>query len=1146
MTSTHNSSNFTETVRFRRSTSRMRNFILSVLIGLPLLAAGLSGASPYTNEIADEVRKLQSTSASTRMRAAEALGFLRAHASASALVSSLKDASPEVRVQAALALGWCGRREHVPELLALLDDPDWMVRQAAWVALTNLTGMEWPFDALAIPRDREAQANTWKQWWDTVPTEHAAPSDALALAVTPMGDPQSNDSVFWQRERGMRALGALGGTGAAEAVIAGIELYWRQTNLVGNAEAKVVQAGVRSLGQLRHPPGFPVLVRFLQHPRWARYAAEALADYGDERAVAPLLAAFPHFSARIDGRRPPLTPLDDQPGFEIVDRMYETPYEIAAALSRLPIIRVQDIEVLREIAHLLLVNLPSDFDGAMLYESEAAQRVTRHLFEVAGLRDSACAEAFAALGLPVSMPDVPQTSMFKRLAARQHGGIPHAAVWLPALCEGKSDTPQLLQLLEHTNGWVRINAVKALMFQRQTSAIPHIARILCTSKPEAAHGYFTGYLFDTKAQGQDEYDDPPPRWREAFVRALGRLGATNHIRQLTALLWDDRNVLEVQYAAAKALDELGTSESISVLARVEAEHPFYSIRLVARETLEKRNGGRKISPVKPAPGKKQRSSGTWTKIPDSSPDQNTIVFIKGPNRMPNRFQIDPWRQTYSTTDSGPTYRLGWNLFLLEPNAPQTVKPLTHFSEGYVADCEVSWDGQKVIFGHRSGADPWWHIWEINVDGSGLRQITHGPYHDVQPNYLPDDRIVFSTTRIGLRDEYHGYPATGLAIMSGDGDDIRCIGFNLGRDNEPTLMPDGRIVFSRLDLFYSRLKTELTVQAVFPDGTKNVTLYGPERRDLWNQINRQSGEMWWAENPPRHRVLRLTQPQPVGEQILCATTGGLTLLGPGREREEFVPHDRNFAVTTPFPLNDQRILCAAVDKRESSQEGNLKLYELELFDGEMKLLYHDPAAASFEPRPIRSRPRPPMTAESSVTPPPYTAQFLCDSVKNTKIPGVQIRGKLLRVVEGMPVVSRHYTHRNTTGEAWKNHVGTHAAVLGTIPLAADGSFFIEVPADRLLHMQVLDSDRRVVGNQQIWMYARPGERRGCVGCHEQPDTAPPFVSQNVAKALSMKPVPLLPTGGEFTYRAKAWQKGRLADETEEQTRTVRAVSLMGRR
>ncbi|MHC4417880.1 MAG: HzsA-related protein [Planctomycetota bacterium] len=115
--------------------------------------------------------------------------------------------------------------------------------------------------------------------------------------------------------------------------------------------------------------------------------------------------------------------------------------------------------------------------------------------------------------------------------------------------------------------------------------------------------------------------------------------------------------------------------------------------------------------------------------------------------------------------------------------------------------------------------------------------------------------------------------------------------------------------------------------------------------------------------------------------------------------------------------------------------------------------------------------------------------------------------------------------------------------GWNPLAADGSFFVEVPADRLLQIQVLDSDREVVGNQLIWMFARPAETRSCVGCHEKRDTT--ALPDHFPLAAKIPPVKLLPTGGEFSYRAKAWLKGTLPDEAEKRLRVVRAVNLIGR-
>jgi hypothetical protein len=126
--------------------------------------------------------------------------------------------------------------------------------------------------------------------------------------------------------------------------------------------------------------------------------------------------------------------------------------------------------------------------------------------------------------------------------------------------------------------------------------------------------------------------------------------------------------------------------------------------------------------------------------------------------------------------------------------------------------------------------------------------------------------------------------------------------------------------------------------------------------------------------------------------------------------------------------------------------------------------------------------------------------------------------------------------------WQNHGGTFARVLGTAPLAADGSFYVEAPADRLLHFQVLDSDRRVVGQQLTWISPRPGEVKSCVGCHEKPQT---LHDARDSLASHQPPLDFLPDGREFTYRAKAWFKGSLPPEIDERTRTVHAVNLLAR-
>ncbi|MCP3915952.1 MAG: hypothetical protein GY711_10390 [bacterium] len=1216
---------------------------------------------PYERQIRERRSRLRSTSAHARARAAEALGFLRAYAAEAELVRGLTDPSPLVRRQVALALAWCGGRDSVRPLIDALDDVDPTTRQAAHTALTNLTGMEFPFDAAASEETRTSQCNAWREWWKTA-ADGEPPAEVLQLlasrddrlrgrSVTTSSTYKGGSDVLvdghigpefwqtknvpfpqsctvdlgrletisrvivhqygvafvmtayelatsvdgltfevvakqegptpvrlsvtfrtrpcrfirvtsldsanrtypttffevevddgsgaglsaprtdaWKRERGLRALGALGGPGASEAILASLA----PRPSTARDSRLVAQAGIRALGRLRDEDALPFLLALLDDTFWARHAAEALGDFGDRRAISPLVAAYGRYAKRLDGANPSDVPADDRMGFPSEDRMLETPYRIAFALCRLLSGSGEDRAAAREIAPRLMANLPGDHDTFLLYEPEVGHLLTRHLLELGGLRQDACEHAFAMLGQPRRVPELPAGA-----PEWPRFGAGRMATWLPALCTEEEDLPRLVALLEHEDGWVRLNAAKTLAWIGDPRAAAPIAALLASAPAEAAYGY-SGTFKD------EEYADPAPRWREGLVRALGLLGAREHAPLIVRVLEDERSVLEVRHAAARALADLGGAAAHSALRRAAVEHPFHTVRLLARDAL--RASGVPLDETPRADGAPRPLDRERRDPPPAAP-LDAIVFVRGDNSIPNTIgtveQADRWRQTYVVTDSGPAYRPGRNLYTLRPVRPDgTLTALTRFAEGYVAEPEVAWDGGDIVFTHRGQDDPWWHVWRIQADGSGLEQLTHGPYHDVGPAYLPDGRIVFASTRAGIRDEYHGYPCTSLHVMHADGSGIHPITTNIGRDNEPAILPDGRIVFSRLEVFYSRNKTELTLHAMGPDGVRDTVLYGPERRTFWRTLDHGAPTPADGQEAPlTHRVLRMTQPQPMpdGRRIVVVTQGGLTLVGPLRDYEQIItPDNETRSYTTPWPLPDGRILCASTLKTPDRAQVDLGIYSFDPGSGALTLVFNDPGTADFEPRPLRPRP-PPRQLPCERRDAGYDARFLCASVFTSQEQGVAERGRLVRLIEGTPVVARHSTQTNEH-EVWKNHGGTLARVLGTAPLAADGSFYVEVPADRLLHFQVLDSDRRVIGNQKTWITARAGETRSCIGCHETPDSAPP-----PARPIASRypPLEFLPEGDEFHYRAKAWFKGSLPDEIEERTRTVRAVGLLAR-
>ena len=641
--------------------------------------------NPFDGQVAEQINALQSDASAKRAGAAEALGFMRAYESADALVAVLGDRDPNVRREAALALAWCGDRASITHLIKALEDRDWVVRQAACVSLNNLTGMEFPFDALADDATRATHINPWQSWWASAPAVHT-PTQLLNMI---------NDPTSEIRLRAARALGSLGGGEATPALLNAFKPYHqREYDSLDNLDKHVAQSCIRSLGRLRNPQALVLLIGLLDSPDWARYAADALGDFGSTDAVAPLIAAYPLFSRDLNNpfAKPIKSPVDDCfTGDNTQDRMLETPYAIAQALTRLVTDDPEHRTALRGIAPHLLANLPSDWDGGMLYEPESFEHITAYLLQKADLADTPTVAVFAAADdyhswftlkpAPIAQDHPTTDQLIAHLARRSVGDVPNAAAWLPALCRDPKYIPQLLELLTHDNGWFRINAIKALMFLDAQEAVESIATLLVNAPREAEYG-FSGVL------EHSEYDDPAPRWREACIRALGRLNATPHTQLLIEILDDDRNVIDIRYAAAQALIELGTPVALDALKTAEKTHPFQSIRTLAREILWQKGllDHSEVDPrmanVAPAPSSQPLPTESQIAPPKA------YVFIKGEKKMRSNFNaqggVDPWRQTYTVNNPAPTMRVGRNLYILR-KTPQgdRVTALTRFEQGYM-------------------------------------------------------------------------------------------------------------------------------------------------------------------------------------------------------------------------------------------------------------------------------------------------------------------------------------------------------------------------------------------------------------------------------------------------------------------------------
>jgi HEAT repeat protein len=1155
-----------------------RNFLIMIGCAMCLLLnvhAQNTTESPYQIELQKRVTQLSSTSAVVRVKAIERLSMMRERSVQSMVTKMLHDPDASVRREAVMYLGINGDRAMIAPLLVALDDSDWLVRQASIVALRTATCLKLPYDTQKEGEMRADRLNEIKSQIKGMDfSQHVEKLMRLA---------EDDQLEYFTRCDAVRALSRIAGHDErlVQRMISLIQPHEKITYHPNSKTAKSImfqdggvdaptrpvksflQACIRAIGRMSQPndPGEQYLIRLLQFSHWAGYAMDAMLDCGGAASIDAVIQRLPSYGFNPEMRHLQNNtylgivadfPESDNPKLSMCDRLPKLYYHGLRVLCQIPLEGRHKVG-LRKVSPTILATLPNHYDSTVVYLREPLHEMTAYLLELAGVRQWAIDAAWSAILNDRQLPKMfEHREVFMKLASdnidlHKTTHPPYASQILVALIREQDRVDDWIKLLSHPDGWIRIDACRALIAMHAKQAAPALRKQLTESPDDASYGVSVNLKFFQKesdnVRGYDEFCDPSPRFKYAWIVALGELGDDRDIPLLEKLTFNDRNVLEVQHAAAMAIAKKSGPNVMSILKRVEDQHPYYSIRMVARDALW-RAGIAPLSQTQPA---------TESPIPDpvlSIDPVNSVgesyVFIKGPHDTGNHFQISKDQTGYSTSDSGPTYRFGHNLFIYhDHDGHGSLIPLTRFKNSYVADLEVSYDGESILFCKRNidGPDPWWHLFEIRRDGSHLRQITTGPYHDVQPVYMPDGRIAFSSTRLGYRDEYHGYPATGLTTIRRDGSDIRVIGYNFGRDAEPSIGQDGRILFTRLELFYSRVKTEWTLMSAFPDGTKPQTLYGPERRELFYSI---PGSI--ALSPPRHRVLRITQPQPFGkDQFIINSFRGPMLVGPGRMKERFLLPNNDWAVTCPYPLSENELLVSAGKRTHPvnlMQQVNPGVYKLNVHSGKLTLVYDDPNTSELDARPLRPRPKEQIVANSSVRPvkKSYTGVMMCNSVFESRQPQIKERAKYIRINEGIPVVERHQTHTNH-GTAWRNHGGPIGRILGTIPLANDGSFSIEIPADRLVHFQALDSDRQVIGNEINWQYVRPGDTVSCIGCHEKPDTTP--VTRSYPTAFRKKPIQLLPTNDDILYRAKMWKKGWAPDEREKRMRSVNSINTYGR-
>jgi hypothetical protein len=433
--------------------------------------------------------------------------------------------------------------------------------------------------------------------------------------------------------------------------------------------------------------------------------------------------------------------------------------------------------------------------------------------------------------------------------------------------------------------------------------------------------------------------------------------------------------------------------------------------------------------------------------------------------------------------------------------------------GIFSRFDLSFDAKKVIFGYKK-KDKAFRIYEIDIDPAAgkmvpgsLRQLTfddaqqaealrlygarggatqHG-LDDMDPCYLPNGKIMFSSTRSERCVFCNPSVVTTLYLMDADGKNMRCLSGSPLNEIDPCMLDDGRVVYTRWEYVDKGLGNGQSLWAMRPDGSGVEHLYK-------NTIVRPA-QLLGARNIPGSRRLvtvgaahcggrlggpvilvdyRITRRDP--EAMTCITP---EIAYPCMNHAKY---DMGF-FREPYPFSEKFFL---VSHNPAPQGTGYGIYVLDGW-GNRAELYRDPKISSFQPIPLRPRPKPSEIASLKTADmgQEKTGTLFVQDVYEGMTGIERGRVKYVRVMGALPgpwneqVIFRVSMH----GEVHRKKV------YGIAKVHEDGSACFTVPAGENIFFQALDENYMQLQHMPTFINLRPGENRSCVGCHEHRSKAP---------------------------------------------------------
>lgn len=400
---------------------------------------------------------------------------------------------------------------------------------------------------------------------------------------------------------------------------------------------------------------------------------------------------------------------------------------------------------------------------------------------------------------------------------------------------------------------------------------------------------------------------------------------------------------------------------------------------------------------------------------------------------------------------------------------------------FIAACDpsISFDSRKMLFAGKKTINDLWQIWQYDFKDQTYLQITNRETDCIQPLWVgslfhlddkaPSDRIVFVSR------ENEDLPFA-LYSCDIDGANVLKITHNLGHDFDPTVLANGRVVYS-----CERSGGDFTLLAVNNDGTDLMPYLDEHGQSVvqYNPTVSMDGRLYFLESKQFNDLPFLSF---------------VTLRRPLKSKVKLMAEPID--VLYPSALSKDQLLLS----KRNQQTNCYELVELNPNEpSQIKTLFSEQKWHCLDAQLVIERPQ--VRGRSTVVDvSKSTGVFYCIDVYRSNIPEVEViePGSIKKVKVYQGGLNQDYIK-----------------TLGTAPVEKDGSFHIEVPAQTPLTFELLNDSGEPVMKQKTWTWVMPYEKRGCIGCHEDREMVPP----NRMPMAVTKPAVLLPDGSVQVHLEK---------------------------